>query len=277
MGSVMNGMTLHGGVRPYGGTFLIFSDYMRPPIRLASLMELPVVYIFTHDSVGLGEDGPTHQPIEQLSALRAIPGLVDLRPGDAAETAEAWRFVMEYDKGPAFMALTRQALPHVDRERFASADGLRRGGYILAEADGGAPRLIIIATGSELSIALSARETLQSEGIATRVVSMPSCVLFDRQPAEYRAEVLPPEVRARIAIEAASPHGWHRWVGLDGEIIGISRFGESAPAKKVFEELGISLANLVSRGRALVGRGAVPAGLEAGESAAGPARLGVDE
>ena len=277
MGSVMNGIALHGGVRPYGGTFLIFSDYMRPAIRLAALMEQPVIYIFTHDSVGLGEDGPTHQPIEQLAALRAIPGLVDLRPADAAETAEGWRFTMEHREGPVFMALTRQAVPHLDRERYASAAGLRRGGYVLAEAEGGELGLILIASGSEVSLALEAREALQQEGIPTRVVSMPSMVLFERQPREYQDEVLPPSVQARVSIEAASPVGWHRWVGRDGAIIGISRFGASAPAKRVFEELGFSTANVVATARGVLGLDEVMDTDERGEDAAGPTKFGVDE
>jgi transketolase len=277
MGSLMNGMALHGGVRPYGGTFLIFSDYMRPPIRLAALMEQPVVYVFTHDSVGLGEDGPTHQPIEQLAALRAIPGLIDLRPADAAETAEAWRFIMEYDRGPAFLALTRQAVPNLDRTRYGAARGLRRGGYILAEAEGGAPRVILIASGSEVALALDAREKLQADGIPTRVVSLPSWVLFERETAEYRDHVLLPDVRARVAIEAASPMGWHRWVGTEGEIIGISRFGASAPAKTVFHELGFSVQNIVARSQRLIGLSPRVVEEPSGVAEAGPAKLGVDE
>lgn len=278
MGSLMNGMSLHGGVRPYGGTFLIFSDYMRPPIRLASLMEQPVVFVFTHDSVGLGEDGPTHQPIEQLAALRGIPGLLDFRPADAAETAEAWRFIMEYGVGPAFLALTRQAVPHLDREKYGAAEGVRRGAYVLAEAEGGAPRLILIATGSEVALALEARESLQSEGIPTRVVSMPSWNLFERQPRDYRRQVLPPEVTARVSVEAGSPMGWHRWVGPEGEIVGISRFGESAPAQRVFEELGLNRENVVAKAKQVLGLvGEGEGDREGGEAAAGPARHGVDE
>jgi len=276
MGSLMNGMSLHGGVRPYGGTFLIFSDYMRPAVRLAALMEQPTIYIFTHDSVGLGEDGPTHQPIEQLAALRAIPGLVDLRPADPAETAEAWRFVMEYTEGPVFLALTRQAVPHLDRERYAGPEGLRRGAYVIAEAEGGEPRAILIASGSEVALALEAREVLQQEGFPTRVVSMPSWVLFERQGAEYQEQVLPRAVRARVSIEAASPMGWHRWVGSEGEIVGITRFGESAPATRVFHELGFSVDNVVARARKALGlQNGVFA--ESGKEEAGPARFGVDE
>jgi transketolase len=277
MGSTMNGMVLHGGVRPFGGTFLIFSDYMRPPIRLAALMEQPVIILFTHDSVGLGEDGPTHQPIEQLSALRSVPGLVDLRPGDPNETAEAWRFALQYNEGPIFMALTRQALPILDQEKFAPASNLRRGAYVLAEADGGEPRVVLIATGSEVAVALGAREKLQEEGIPTRVVSMPSWTLFDRQDQSYRDSVLPPSVPARVAVEAASPMGWHRWVGSQGAVVGISRFGASAPAKTIFKELGISPENVAHQARALLGLADADAGPTAGKGAAGPAKLGVDE
>ncbi len=277
MGSLMNGMSLHGGVRPYGGTFLIFSDYMRPAIRLAALMEQPVIYVFTHDSVGLGEDGPTHQPIEQMAALRAIPGLIDFRPADAAETAEAWRYLMENPRGPAFLALTRQALPNLDRARFAPAEGLRRGGYILAEAEGGAPRVILIASGSEIALALDARERLEGEGIPTRVVSLPSWVLFERQGSDYIDRVLPPSVTARVSIEAASPMGWHRWVGSTGEIVGISRFGASAPAKTVFNQLGFSVENVVARSKHALGIRPPAAPDPAGEGGAGPTSLGVDE
>jgi transketolase len=275
MGSLMNGMTLHGGVRVFGGTFLIFSEYMRPPIRLAALMEQPTIYIFTHDSVGLGEDGPTHQPIEQLASLRAIPGLIDLRPADANETVEAWRFAMEHTEGPVFMALTRQALPHLDRETLAPAFGLRRGAYVLADAEGGEPRVILIATGSEVSLALEARQALAAEGIGARVVSMPSWALFSRQPKEYRDEVLPPAVTARVSVEAAHPMGWHRWVGAEGEVVGISRFGASAPAKTVFQELGLSAENVAAKARQVLGLG--EGGEEAGLAAAGPAAHGTDE
>jgi transketolase len=273
MGSVMNGMTLHGGVRVFGGTFLIFSEYMRPPIRLAALMEQPTIYVFTHDSVGLGEDGPTHQPIEQLASLRAIPGLVDLRPADAGETAEAWRFAMEHTEGPVFFSLTRQALPHVTAGK---ADGLRRGAYVLAEAEGGDPQVIVIATGSEVSVALEAREALAGEGIRARVVSMPSWALFARQDRAYRDQVLPPAVRARVSIEAAHPMGWERWVGSEGTVIGISRFGASAPAKRVFQELGLSAANVVAKAKECLGMGD-GGGAEHGRAAAGPTAEGTDE
>ena len=276
MGSVMNGMALHGGVRPYGGTFLIFSDYMRPPLRLAALMEQPVVYVFTHDSVGLGEDGPTHQPIEQMAALRAIPGLVDLRPADANEAAEAWRFILEYREGPVFLALTRQAVPHLERGEHAGARELRRGGYVLADAAGGAPRVILLASGSEVALALAARERLEAEGLPTRVVNLVSWTLFARQPRAYRDAVLPPAVTARVAIEAASPMGWHRWIGCDGEVVGISRFGASAPAKQVFHELGFTVEGIVAQARTALGLEAEQ-NLPGGEVAAGPTREGNDE
>jgi len=254
MGGVMNGMALHGGVRPYGATFLIFSDYMRASIRLAALMEQPTIYVFTHDSVGLGEDGPTHQPIEQLCALRAIPGLVDLRPADAEETREAWRFIMEYREGPAFLALTRQAVPHLDRARLAPADGLRKGAYVLADAEGGDPEVVLIGTGSEVAVALEASKLLAGEGIRVRVVSMPSWTLFARQPREYRDGVLPPAIRARVSVEAGSTVGWHQWVGTEGDVVGISRFGASAPAADMFREYGISAGDVASRARAVLGR-----------------------
>ena len=277
MGAVMNGMALHGGVRPYGATFLIFSDYMRPPIRLASLMEQPTIYVFTHDSVGLGEDGPTHQPIEQLAALRAIPGLVDLRPADANETAEAWRWTMQYRQGPVFLSLTRQAVPNLDRSKLAPASQLARGAYTLADAAGGVPEAIILATGSEVSLALGARELLQAEGIRTRVVNMPSWALFARQPREYRDEVLPPEVRARVAVEAAGTLGWDKWVGLDGAVVGLTRFGASAPAKRVFQELGFTPENIAAQVREVLGLVGAGTTQSSGENGAGPTRLGVDE
>ncbi|MFW5947414.1 MAG: transketolase, partial [Gemmatimonadota bacterium] len=252
MGAVLNGMVLHRGVRPYGATFLVFSDYMRPAIRLAALMEQPTIYVFTHDSIGLGEDGPTHQPIGQLAALRAIPGLVDLRPCDGEEVREAWRWIMEYRDGPAFLALTRQGVPHIDRERFAAADGLRRGAYVLAEAEGGDPDVILIGTGSEVAVAMGARDLLADDGVRARVVSMPSWALFARQPQDYRDRVLPPSVEARLAVEAGATLGWHRWVGGRGDVVGIDRFGASAPAKRVFAEYGFTPENVADRARALL-------------------------
>lgn len=242
MGALMNGMALHGGVRPFGGTFLIFSDYMRPAIRLAALMGLPVIYVFTHDSIGLGEDGPTHQPVEQLAALRAIPGLLDLRPADGPETVEAWRAALRHRNGPSFLSLTRQTVPVIDRgPGHASADGLHRGGYVLRESPTGAPDAVIIASGSEVGVALEAREALAADGIGTRVVSLPSWRLFGDQPAGYRDEVLPPGA-PRVSVEAGSTMGWGRWVGDDGTAIGIDRFGASAPSPEMYRRYGITAA-----------------------------------
>jgi transketolase len=278
MGSILNGMALHGGVRPYGSTFLIFSDYMRPPIRMAALMEQPVIYVFTHDSVGLGEDGPTHQPVEQMASLRAIPGLLDLRPADATETVEAWRIALEHRSGPVFLALTRQKVPTIDRVRYALASGVARGAYILAEAENGKPDVILIASGSEVHLALEAREILAREGIQARVVSMPSWTLFRRQPDEYCREVLPPTVTARVSVEAAGTLGWRHWIGPDGEMIAVLDFGASAPAKQLFEALGFTAENVVARARAALGDESMKAARPiCGPEAAGPARLGVDE
>jgi transketolase len=246
MGSVMNGMSLHGGIRPFGGTFLIFSDYMRPAIRLAALMAQPVVYVFSHDSIGLGEDGPTHQPVEQLASLRAIPNLLDLRPGDAAETEIAWRVAVERTSGPSFLALSRQNVPVLDRgASLASAEGLRRGGYVIAEASGGKPAAILIASGTELSVALEARDQLEAAGSPTRVVSLPSWFLFSRQDQTYRDEVLPPDVTARVSLEAGSTFGWERWTGVSGHPVGLDHFGASAPAERLYEEFGLGVHDVV--------------------------------
>ena len=240
MGAVMNGMALHRGVHPFGGTFLIFSDYMRPAIRLAALMGLPVTYVFTHDSIGLGEDGPTHQPIEQLAALRAIPGLLDLRPADGPETAEAWRAALRYREGPSFLALTRQTVPVIDRgPGQPAATGLHRGAYTLRDAASGRPDAVIIASGSEVGIALKARKLLTGEGIGTRVVSMPSWRLFAAQSPEYRLQVLP-DGAFKVSVEAGSTMGWDRWVGSGGASIGIDRFGASAPFQEIFRHYGVS-------------------------------------
>ena len=254
MGGILNGMALHRGVRPYGATFLIFSDYMRPSIRLAALMGLPVIYVFTHDSVGLGEDGPTHQPIEQLAALRAIPHLTVIRPADGPETVQAWRAALLNAGGPTALVLTRQKVALLDRERLAPADGLLRGAYVLAEAGGGVPRLVLMATGSEVGLCLAARETLEAEGTPTRVVSMPSLEIFARQSAEYRDTVLPPRVRARLAVETATAFGWHRWVGTEGDVLGIERFGASAPYERILEEFGFTADNVARRARAVLAR-----------------------
>ncbi len=252
MGAIANGIAAHGGLRPFGATFLMFSDYMRPTIRLASLMQLPVKYIFTHDSIALGEDGPTHQPVEHLAGLRAIPGLITLRPADANETAEAWRIAVESTAHPVALILTRQGLPVIDRNDYALAIGVRKGAYILKDSLAKTPDLILIATGSEVSLALEAQKKLEKEGIDTRVVSMPSWELFEQQPAEYRDKILPHECRARLAIEAASPLGWHRWVGDKGDIIGVNEFGASAPGSKVMDEYGFNVDNVTERAKKLV-------------------------
>lgn len=251
MGSILNGMALHGGVIPYGGTFLVFSDYMRPAIRLAALMGLRVIYIFTHDSIGVGEDGPTHQPIEHLAALRAIPNLLVLRPCDANETAEAWKIAMQ-SNGPSALALTRQGLPILDRSEYASAAELAHGAYILKDADNGNPDIILIASGSEVQIALDASQELQKKGKGVRVVSMPSMELFEKQSEDYRRQVFPPEIRARVAIEAGASQGWHRYVGIDGDVVGIDHFGASAPAGVLFEKFGITADRVVEKALALL-------------------------
>lgn len=239
MGAAVNGMVL-SGLRGYGATFLIFSDYMRPAIRLSALMQIPSIFIFTHDSIGLGEDGPTHQPIEQLMSLRAIPHLRVIRPCDANETAEAWRVIMGLTNHPACLALSRQKLPILDRTKFGPAKGVANGAYVLADAEGGRPQAIVIATGSEVPLALSAREALGRDGIRVRVVSMPSWELFDAQPREYRDSVLPPDIDARVSIEAGSTLGWERYVGRSGAMIGMHSFGASAPADDVYRHFGIT-------------------------------------
>jgi transketolase len=250
MGSVANGMALHGGLRPYTGTFLIFSDYMRPAIRLAALMQLPVVFVFTHDSIGLGEDGPTHQPVEQLAALRAIPGLTVVRPADAGETVEAWRFALTHP-GPTCLILTRQNLPVLER----TGDGqLARGGYVVADAPDGKPQAVLLATGSEVAVALEARTLLQERGVTARVVSLPSWELFERQTAAYRRRVLPPGAKARVAVEAGVPQGWRQYVGPKGVVVGMTRFGASAPGKVLFEQFGFTAANVAARALELLGK-----------------------
>ncbi len=256
MGAILNGMALHGGVFPYGGTFLIFSDYMRPAIRLAALSKARVTYVFTHDSVGLGEDGPTHQPVEHLAALRVIPGLVVIRPADANETAFAWKVALERREGPVALILSRQNLPVLDRSTLGAAGGLERGGYVLAEASAGPGGIdvVILATGSEISVGLDAREILEAEGLATRVVSLPSWELFDAQDLGYRETVLPPAVTVRVAVEAAATFGWWKYVGDGGGVVGIDRFGASAPGPVLMEEFGISAARVSDTARDLVAR-----------------------
>ncbi|MBU1877990.1 MAG: transketolase, partial [Chloroflexi bacterium] len=253
MGAILNGLALHGGLIPFGATFLVFSDYMRPSIRLAAMMGLRVIYVFTHDSIGLGEDGPTHQPVEQLATLRAIPNLTVIRPADANETVVAWRMALERRAGPTALALTRQGVPVFDRSRLAPAAGLARGAYILADA-AGTPDVILIATGSEVSVALGARELLAAEGIQARVVSMPSWGLFDAQPPAYRDGVLPPGVLARVAVEAGVSQGWHRYVGLAGDVVGLDRFGASAPYQTLMREFGFTPEHVAARARTVLGR-----------------------
>jgi transketolase len=247
MGCILNGITLQGLTRAYGGTFLVFSDYMRPAVRLAALQKLPVTFVWTHDSIGLGEDGPTHQPIEHLASLRAIPGLDVVRPGDANETAVAWRTILEHTDRPAGLMLSRQALPTLDRETFASAEGTAKGAYVLIDGTGGSgPAVILIATGSELSIAVAARETLESQGISTRIVSMPCREWFEACDQSYREQVLPPEVRARVSVEAGVPMGWRDFVGDAGRIISIDHFGASADGPTLFREFGFTPAAVVA-------------------------------
>ena len=258
MGAALTGMSLNGGLIPYGATFMCFSDYMKPAIRLAALSHVQVVYVFTHDSVGLGEDGPTHQPIEQLAGLRAIPNLYVIRPADVHETREAWRLAILRQHAPTALVLTRQKLPLIDRTNtYASAEGTRRGAYVLADATDAegkptTPKLILLSTGSEVSLCLEARETLQTEGTPTRVVSMPCWDLFEEQEKEYRESVIPSTVKARLGVEAAASLGWHRWVGDSGDVLCLDQFGASAPGATALKELGFNTDNLTARARALL-------------------------
>jgi transketolase len=249
MGAILNGLSL-SKVRPFGSGFLIFSDYARTPIRLSALMEIPTIHVFTHDSIGVGEDGPTHQPVEQLASLRAMPGLIVLRPGDANEVLEAWRLTMELQHDPVVLVLSRQAMPTLDRTRFAPAEGVRRGGYVLADAEKGEPEVILLASGTEVSLAVEAHERLTTGGVASRVVSMPSWELFERQSAEYRDLVLPPHVEARVAIEQASTFGWERYVGPRGRVIGMRTFGASAPLKELQQKFGFTVDGVVAAAQA---------------------------
>ena len=254
MGGILSGLAAHGGLFPYGGTFLIFSDYMRPAIRLAALSHFPAIYVYTHDSIGLGEDGPTHQPIEHLASLRAMPGMMVIRPSDANETVMAWRVALERRDGPTALVLTRQNLAVLDLTVFAPADSLARGGYVLKDASGGQPDVILLATGSEVEIALAAADTLAGERIAARVVAMPSWELFERQDAAYRESVLPKAITARVSIEAASTFGWDRYVGAAGASVGLDHFGASAAAKVLYKEFGITAENLAAAARRVLGR-----------------------
>jgi transketolase len=253
MAAILNGLAL-SKLRPYGSTFMIFSDYARPSIRLAAIMELPTIYAFTHDAMGDGEDGPTHQPIEHLASLRAIPGLTLLRPGDANEVVEAYRYVMQLRHRPALLVLSRQALPILDRSKYAAASGVARGAYVLADPPAGDPEIILIATGSELSLAVDAHEKLVADGIRSRVVSMPSWDIFEHQTQEYRDSVLPSLISARVAIEQASTFGWERYVGTTGRVIGMHTFGASAPLKALQQEFGFTVENVVATVRSVLHR-----------------------
>jgi transketolase len=250
MGAVMNGMSVHGGVIPYGATFLIFSDYMRPALRLACIMKRHVIYVYTHDSIGLGEDGPTHQPIEQLSNLRAVPFMTVIRPADASETAEAWRAALKH-QGPVALVLTRQKLGFIDRTKYAPASGVAKGAYVLADSPGGDPEVVLISTGSEVGLILGAQQKLEAAGIRSRTVSMPSMEIFASQPSEYRDSVLTPGVK-RVAIEAAHPMSWYRWVGDNGIVLGLDHFGASAPAPELFTHFGLSVEKVVEAATRLV-------------------------
>ncbi len=245
MGSILNGMSLCK-IRPYGSGFLIFSDYSRAPIRLSALMELPVIYVFTHDSIGVGEDGPTHQPVEQIASLRAIPGLITLRPADANETTEAWKVILQHHREPAVLVLSRQPLPTIDRSVYASAAGVAKGAYVLADAEGGKPDVILMASGSEVYLCMDAYQKLKAEGIPSRVVSMPSWELFEKQSDEYRNSVLPPSITARVSVEQASTMGWSRYVGMTGRSIGMQTFGASAPLKELQKKFGFTPENVVA-------------------------------
>ncbi|MBC7919473.1 MAG: transketolase [Ferruginibacter sp.] len=251
MGAILNGLAHTGGLIAYGATFLIFSEYMRPPIRLASIMRFRPIFIYTHDSIGLGEDGTTHQPIEQLVSLRSIPGIIVIRPADANETAQAWRVAIEHTKDPVVLILTRQKLPVIDQNKYASAKNLEKGAYVLSDAEG-EPDLILIATGSEVSLAVKAQEALKKEGVQARVVSMPSWELFDKQDRAYREGVLPPSVRKRLSIEMGSPLGWHKYVTDEGGVIGINKFGESAPAEALMKLYGFTVENVVEKAKAVL-------------------------
>jgi len=251
MGAVLNGLCYHQGFIPYGGTFLIFSEYMRPPIRLAALSHLRPIYVFTHDSIGLGEDGPTHQPIEQLAALRAIPNMTVIRPSDATEVVEAWRAAITHHGGPVALVLTRQKMQIIDRTKYAPAAGLHQGGYVLADAKSGEPAVVLIGTGSEVELVIGAHEQLAAEGVAARVVSMPCLEFFAKQPQAYRDAVLPPDV-PRLAVEAGVPQPWYRWIGANGAMLGIEKFGASAPYQRIYQEYGLTVENVVKKAKQLL-------------------------
>lgn len=252
MGAIVNGIAVHGGLIPYGGTFLVFSDYMRPAIRLSALSHYPSIWVFTHDSIGVGEDGPTHQPVEHLAALRAIPNLVVLRPGDANEVREAWKIAIERRDAPTALILTRQNVPTIDRNIYASADGVRFGAYVLADIGDGSPELILMASGSELGLIIQAAGILAAEGVNLRLVSFPSWELFLSQSREYREQVFPPHITARLAVEAGVTQGWERWVGDSGLVIGVDKFGASAPYTTLYEKYGLTVENIIEKARSLI-------------------------
>ncbi|NPV76940.1 MAG: transketolase [Anaerolineae bacterium] len=253
MGSIVNGLALHGGVIPFGGTFLVFSDYMRPAIRLSALSHIPSIWIFTHDSIGLGEDGPTHQPVEHLAALRAIPNLIVIRPADANEVTEAWRYALKNRRGPTVLALTRQAIPTLDRALFASASGLHTGAYVLADLGGARLQIILMASGSEVSLIVEAGQTLAAEGIGVRLVSFPSWEIFEKQSPQVQESVLPASLTLRLAVEAGVPQGWEKWVGSKGKIIGVNHFGASAPYKELYSQYGLTAENIVQQSKQMLG------------------------
>jgi len=253
MGAVLNGMALTKGIIPYGATFFIFSEYMRPPVRLAAIMKIRPIYVYTHDSIGLGEDGTTHQPVEQLISMRSIPNITVIRPADANETALAWKAALTHTDGPVALVLTRQNVPIIEPGKYKSTGDLSNGAYILSEPDR-APELILIGTGSEVGLVLQAQQKLKENGIATRVVSMPSWELFEKQDEGYKQRVFPKGIKKRLAVEAGSPLGWHKYVTDDGDVLGITRFGESAPGPEVFKEFGFTVDNVVNKAKALLGR-----------------------
>jgi transketolase len=252
MGAIVNGMAYHGGIIPYGGTFLVFSDYMRGALRLAALSHLHSLWVFTHDSIGVGEDGPTHQPVEHLASLRAMPNILTLRPGDANEVSQAWKAAVERQEGSTALILSRHGVPTLDRQTYASADGLHKGAYVLADLGSGDPDLILMASGTEVSLIVAAGEMLAEEGANVRLVSFPSWELFEDQDPSYQNEVLPPEISARLAVEAGVSQGWHRWVGDRGDVLSVERFGASAPQKVVYKEYGLTVENVLARARALL-------------------------
>ena len=251
MGAVLNGMAVTKGIIPYGATFLIFSDYMRPPIRLAAIMKIRPIFIYTHDSIGLGEDGTTHQPVEQLIGLRSVPNVMVIRPADANETVQAWRVALEHSGGPVVLILTRQNLPIIDQDKYAKATELEKGAYILSDCEG-EPQLILMGSGSEVHLLVEAQEKLKAESIAARVVSFPSWELFDQQDEAYQQKVLPKNIRKRLAVEAGSPIGWSKYVRDEGDVIGITKFGESAPGDEIMKEYGFSVENVIAKAKALL-------------------------